>query len=122
MSKFVRQNAFQFLVIQQSQDPLSHGNRGMIWIASRGKGIGRIRGNHIELRHGKVGLLREPLYYRVNSWQLFPGDRLRTVHCEGDLVREKVRNKIRDAGNDEPEDHSVLPAKIIAYPNGRQSK
>src|SRR6185295_10764270 len=65
MPQLMREHTFQFFIVEQIQNSMRDGNRSMLRIPSSRKGIGRIRRNHIELRHRQSNFLRQPFHNAV---------------------------------------------------------
>ncbi len=116
MTKFVRQHAFQFLVVQQIQNALGHRNRSMLRIAAGGKSIRRIGRNHINLRHRQADLLRHALDHVVDARQLLTRHRLSAVGSQCDLVGKEIGDEVGDRGDAQRQQHAVLATQERGQP------
>src|SRR5437764_11118935 len=110
----MRQHALQFFIIQQIEDTAGHRDRSMLRVASGGKSIGRIAGNNVDFRHRQADALRKPLYYCVDARQILTRYRLGTIDAEGNLVGEKIGDKIQQRRNDQRNRQTALPAVVVA--------
>jgi len=120
--QFVGQHAFQFFVVEQPKDPMSHGYRGVLRVASRGEGVGRLGRDHIDLRHRQANLLGQPLHNLVGARQLLARHRLRLVHGQCDLVGVKIGDEVHHGGKSQRQQHPILPAKVAAKEHQQQRK
>ena len=91
-------------------------------ITAGGECVRRIRGNHVNLRHGQAHALREPLHDIVDARQFFARDRPSAVHGQGDLVGEEVRDKVHQPGKDQGQNHAVPATEVLAQKQQEQRK
>ena len=111
----MRQHAFEFLVGKQVQNPFGYRNRGVLWVASGRKCVGRIGRDNVYLGHWDADLLRKALDDLVSARQLFARDRLRAVHGQRDLVAKEIRNEVHDDGQRESDLHATLAAEDLSH-------
>ena len=69
MAEFVREHAFEFLIVEQIQNALGYGDRRMLRIAPGSEGVRRLGRNHVQLRHRQAGLLRQAFDDLVDARQ-----------------------------------------------------
>src|SRR2546423_1399096 len=91
-------------------------------IASGGKSVGRLRGNHINLRHGKADFLSDPFHYAINPRQLLSRYRLCAVSGECDLVGKEVRDEISYGGDNQRPYHAALATEGPSYRHQQQGQ
>ena len=96
--EFVRQHAFNFLVVADVQNAARHRHRGVIGIAARGKGVGRIRGNEIDLGNRDVRLGGQALDNLVNARVVLARNRLGAGRGQRDLVGEEITAQVHHGG------------------------
>ena len=111
VAEFMSEHAFQFIVVEQSEDALGYGDGSVVRIASGGEGVGRIGRDDIDLGHRQADFLRQALDDVVDARQIFAADGLGAIGGERDLVGEKVGNEIQDGGEGQRHQHSVLAAE-----------
>ena len=109
--KFVREDAFEFFVIQQFQNAVRHCDRRVLRVASRGEGVRRLGRDHIHLRHRNADLLRQALDRSVGARQFFARDRLRAIHRQRDLVGVEIRDEVHDGSEGQRQKHPILSAE-----------
>ena len=98
--KFVRDHAFEFVVVHQFHQSLRHGHRSVARIAAGGERVRRRLRNHIQLRHGQIGFGREALHHGVEPRRFLAADGLRAARRQRDLVREKIGAAVHQDGED----------------------
>ena len=74
--ELVRQHTLNFLVVADFQNAARHRHRGVAGIAARGKRVGRIGGNKINLGNRDVGLGGQALDNLVNARAVLARNRL----------------------------------------------
>ena len=72
--KFVRDHAFEFVVVHQFHQALRHGHRSVARIAAGRKSIRRGLRNQIKLRHRQIRFRGQPLHHGVKPRRFFPAD------------------------------------------------
>ena len=105
------EHAFEFFVVEQTENALSYGDRSVVRIASGGEGVGRIGRDYVDLGHRQADFLRQALDDVIDARQIFAADGLGAIGGERDLVGEKVGNEIQDGGENQRYQHSALPAE-----------
>ena len=108
------EHAAQFVVVQRFHDAGGHGDSRVLGIASRRERVRRPRMDHADLRHRKLGLLREFLDETEELRRLRTGNLLGTVRGEHHLVAVPIRNEIHPEGKDEHDDHALLAAEAAS--------
>src|SRR5271157_3578362 len=104
-------HAFQFVVVEQSEDTLGYGYGSVVRVASGGEGVGRIARDEVDLGHRQADFLRQALDDVVNARQIIAANGLGAISGKRNLVGEKIGNKIHDGGKDERHQHSALAAE-----------
>ena len=61
------------LVVEQGEDAMGDGDRRVLGVATGGEGVGRVRGNHIDFRHGDTVFGGEALDGLVGAGELLAG-------------------------------------------------
>ena len=120
MAEFVRDDAFEFFVVEQAENAVGNGDGRVVGIASGGEGVGRIGRDDVNLGHRQADFLRQALDDVIDARQVLTADGLGAVGGERDLVGEKVSHEIHDRGESERHQHSVLAAESAANEHQEQ--
>ena len=110
VAEFVRQYAFQLLIGQQAENPMGHGDRRVLRIPAGRKRVGRLGGNHVDLRHRDAILRGQPLDDVIGARQLLTRHGLRAIHRKRDLVGVEIRGEVHRDRDHERQNHPILAA------------
>ena len=67
VAQLVRDHAFELAIVHQLQDAGGERHRGVLRIAAGGEGVGRILGDHPQLRHRQAHALAEIPHHRRDA-------------------------------------------------------
>ena len=122
VAQLMGQHALQLIVVQEGQNAVGDGDRGVLGVAAGGEGVGRFGGNHVDLRHGNAGAARQTLYHRINARQLVARDRLRPVHAQRYLVGVEVAEEVHRRRHGKGQQCAAFAAKVLSGQNQNQRK
>ena len=106
--QFVGNHPFEFFARQQTDNAVGHRHGRMGGVASRGKGIWLIPGDHIDLRHGQTRPLAQPVHHVDQFGGFCPGYLLGPIHAQHDGSTEPVASEIECNGHAEGQDHALV--------------
>ena len=69
---FMGDDAFQFVLAENLENALGHGDGAFRGAPAGGKSVGRIVGNNVDLRHGNIGLLGQFRRFEIRSCDVRP--------------------------------------------------
>src|SRR5208282_3776960 len=86
VAQLVGEHAFEFFIVEQTEDALGYGGGGVVRVASGGEGVRRVGRDEVDLGHGQADFLRQALDDVVDPREIFAADGLGAIGGEGDLV------------------------------------
>ena len=106
--ELVRQDTAQLVLVDDLQETLGDGHRGVLGVAAGGEGVRLRRGADVDGRHRQAGTLGEVADDGVELRRLGLGDRLGAGGPDGDLVGEPVRPADEHEREHEPDEEAQL--------------
>ena len=110
VAHFVPKHAAQFAVSEQSPDPGCHRHHAMLGVAAGSKGVGRIRFDDVNARHGHARSLGDFAHHREKVGFLRLHHFFGARHAQCHLVAEPIGGKVHDAGEDKEQGRAASAA------------
>ncbi len=114
VGELVGQHALELPTVEDAQDALGDGDRGVLRVASGREGVRRLGGDEVDARHRHPLLPGESLDDVVDLGELFPRHRLGPVGRERDPVGEPVHDEVHHQAERAEEQHPLGAAHHVA--------
>ena len=108
VGQLVRHHATHLAGIEHAQQARGGCHGGVLRVAARGEGVGRILVDEVDARHGQAGPLGQLLHSLVELRRGRRIDLTGAIHLQHHLVREPVGEEIGDHREAQRHDHAVL--------------
>src|SRR5579872_3147757 len=120
--EFMRNHAFELIVIHQLHQSLRYGHGCVTRVPARRKGIRCGLRNHVKLWHRQIRFCRESFHHGIKPRLLLTADRLRSAGHQRDLVREEIRAPVHDNRENQRDRHATASAKRPTDEQQQQGK
>ena len=107
VGKLVRDDPFQFVLAQESDDAFGRGNGGMLRISSCGEGVRRFTGNKIDPGHRKLDLARHARNDTVQFGRFGLRDFACAIHHQDYLIGKPIAGKVHQEGKNKSNHHTL---------------
>ena len=115
MTHLVADDGAQLALVEDAQDAGGCSDDGVVRVAARRKGVGRLVVNNEDLGHGHLGKPGDFLDDAVKLRRLLLRDLMRAGHAQRQFVREEVRDEVHDAGEDQRDERHARTAQHVAH-------